>query len=61
MYDEGDGTLQRKIDSGRCPKCSSNMSFKENDSKQDYMSCRVCGLVMLTPRSVELDIVVELD
>jgi len=37
------------------------MTFKDNDTKQDYMSCNVCGLVMLTPRSVELDVVVELD
>jgi len=61
VYDEGDGTFQKRIDSGRCPKCSTNMTFKDEDSKQDYMSCKTCGLVMLTPRSAELDIIVELD
>ena len=37
------------------------VTFKDEDSKQDYMSCKTCGLVMLTPRSAELDIIVELD
>ena len=62
MIDEqGDGSWQRKIDSGLCPRCESVMRHMSDGLEDDYMSCYTCNLVMLTPRWKELDIVVELE
>lgn len=61
MMQQGDGTLGRKIADGVCPKCEVLMKFNTDGLEEDYMSCPVCNLVMVTPKSVELDIVVELE
>jgi len=61
MIEQGDGTLQRRIVDGLCPKCEVEMKFNTDGLEDDYMSCPVCNLVMMTPRAMELDIVVELE
>ena len=61
MMQEGNGTLQRRIADGLCPKCEVEMKFNTDGLEDDYMSCPVCNLVMMTPRAMELDIVVELE
>ena len=61
MMQEGNGTLQRRIADGLCPKCEVEMKFNTDGLEDDYMSCPVCNLVMMTPRVMELDIVVELE
>ena len=61
MQQEGDGSWQRKIDAGLCPRCESTMRHMSDGLEQDYMSCYTCNLVMLTPTYNELEIVVELE
>lgn len=61
MIEQGDGTLQRRINDGLCPKCEVEMKFNTDGLEEDFMSCPVCNLVMMTPRAMELDIVVELE
>lgn len=61
MIEQGDGIMQRRINDGLCPNCEAAMQFNSDGLEQDYMSCPVCKLEMLTPRSRELDIVVELE
>lgn len=61
MMQQGDGTMARKIADGLCPKCEVQMRFNTDGLEDDYMSCPVCNLVMVTPREMELDIIVELE
>ena len=61
MIERGDGTIASKIADGLCPKCEVQMKFNTDGLEDDYMSCPVCKLVMVTPREMELDIVVELE
>lgn len=61
MMERGDGTMARRIADGLCPKCEVQMKLNTDGLEDDYMSCPVCKLVMVTPRTMELDIVVELE
>jgi hypothetical protein len=61
MMQQGDGSLQRRIVDGLCPKCEVQMKFNTDGLEEDYMSCPVCKLVMVTPRTTELEILVELE
>ena len=61
MVEQGDGTMARRIADGLCPKCEVQMKFNTDGLEDDYMSCPVCKLVMVTPRAMELDVVVELE
>jgi hypothetical protein len=49
------------LDTGQCPKCLGELQFKSDGLEEDYMQCVACGLQVLTPRSAELDILVELE
>ena len=42
MIEQGDGEMQRRIDSGRCPSCRSETKQQSKDEAQ----CIVCGLVI---------------
>lgn len=61
MISEGDGSFQRRINDGLCPKCEVEMQFTTDGLEEDFMTCPVCSLTMLTRRAAELDIVVELE
>lgn len=41
QYTEGDGSWQMRLDAGRCPKCSSNLTLSKVDGT---IFCDVCGL-----------------
>lgn len=41
----GDGTMQRLMDNGQCPKCKTAMDHGENFSA----TCGSCGLVVISP------------
>ncbi len=49
------------LDRGECPKCLGELQFKSDGLEEDYMQCVMCGLQVLTPRSAELEITVELE
>lgn len=41
QYTDGDGSWQMRLDAGRCPKCSSNLTLSKVDGT---IFCDVCGL-----------------
>lgn len=41
QYTNGDGSWQMRLDAGRCPKCSSNLTLSKVDGT---IFCDVCGL-----------------
>jgi len=61
MIQQGDGSWQKKISMGLCPRCDSQMKHITDGIDDDYMDCNVCNLTMLTPRYNELQIIVELE
>lgn len=61
MIQNGDGSWQKKISIGLCPRCESEMKQMQDGIEEDYMVCRTCNLTMLTPRYNELEIVVEFE
>jgi len=41
----GDGTMQRLMDNGQCPKCRTFMDYEKNLTA----TCGSCGLVVISP------------
>ena len=47
MIDEGDGSFQRKLDNGQCPRCRSAIVMRrETDTLCEY-SCSVCSMKII--------------
>lgn len=43
IFHVGDGTLQKRIEQGQCPRCETQTHVVKRDSN---MHCSVCGLVV---------------
>jgi len=43
MIEEGNGTLEKRIQNELCPRCEAYLA-KIND--QEQIKCRTCGLIM---------------
>ena len=43
LIQKGDGTLQKRIDRGQCPKCASSTHIVVRDK---YKHCSICGLIV---------------
>lgn len=41
---EGDGTLQKRIEMGNCPRCNSSSDIESLN--KDFFVCNSCGLLM---------------
>mgnify|MGYP000041225177 FL=1 len=46
MIQAGDGSWQRMLDQGRCPKCRSLMTKLVNDKMMVKRECLVCNLTI---------------
>jgi len=49
ILEAGDGTLQKRLNAGRCPKC--DIQLPPVDDK-GWVQCRVCKLQISSPREV---------
>lgn len=44
MIEKGDGTMQKQLSVGACPKCYSKMDRVSSDETKTKYKCNVCGL-----------------
>ncbi len=44
MIERGDGSMQRRLDDGRCPSCSTALDFVAGDDDRTQYACPVCRL-----------------
>ncbi len=44
MIERGDGSMQRRLDDGRCPSCSTALDFVAGHDDRTQYACPVCQL-----------------